>query len=138
MSDLVPPMSFGASCRSLVVAILSTAFLAACGTQHTSLPTASAGTEAVTLTAAQTATVEAGVTEMLGKPPSSGLKGVRALSFPGKPGIHVCGAFNDGSAERRFYIELRDKDGKTYAERGQIASDDAKKAKIAFVCRHHG
>lgn len=91
----------------------------------------------VALSDEQMQIVESGVKEMMAGKKSSAPRRPRAMTISGSPGIHVCGSVDSGDEEIAFYIELRDKDGKPYAERGQVASDAAKKAKIAFVCRHH-
>lgn len=105
--------------------------------QQTNISAAKPGTSVVVLSAEQQTVVEAGVREMMGGTFNEKLRGVKALTLAGKPGIHVCGAFSNNGAELPFYLELGEKNGAPVATRGQIGSDPGKKAKVTFVCRHH-
>lgn len=97
----------------------------------------------VALTAKQLQAIQGGVKQMLANPGSARFSAATAVALPGQPGVHVCGhvRHKDGAgsygADLPYYLELRDRDGKPTAERGQVGTDDAKRAKITFMCRHH-
>lgn len=58
----------------------------------------------------------------------------------GAEGTDVCGYVKAATlaGETRFYVELRaGPDGAPKAHRGQVGTDEAKRAKVAFVCRHN-
>lgn len=123
--------------RAIWSAIVIGTLLSACSANKMPQVNSEGEAESVILTNDQMAVVEAGLKEMTGAPLKSSLRGTRAIQFAGKPGIHVCGAIDHNAQETAYYVELREKDGKPFAERGQLATDDSKKSKIAFVCRHH-
>ena len=67
---------------------------------------------------------------------------VKTLKYDDQEGYHTCGYVNykneaGQNSETSFYVELRKADGKTLVHRGQVGTDDGKKAKVKFVCRHH-
>lgn len=67
---------------------------------------------------------------------------VKTLKFATEEGYHTCGYANykneaGQNSETPFYVELRKTEGKYAVHRGQVGTDDGKKAKVKFVCRHH-
>ncbi len=140
MSGLLRAICFGC--------VLMVAGLAACsqnGAPDTSAsaPTAGApGTPAsVQLTDAQVTVVHDGVKKIVANPDTAKFSKETAVSLAGKPGVHVCGYVNHIAAGGRtpdlpFYVELRGEAGQPVAHRGQVGQDDAKRAKVKFVCRH--
>lgn len=67
---------------------------------------------------------------------------VKTLKFETQDGYHTCGYAtykNEAgqNSETPFYVELRKTDEKYGVHRGQVGTDDGKKAKVKFVCRHH-
>lgn len=67
---------------------------------------------------------------------------VKTLKFETENGYHTCGYAtykNEAgqNSETPFYVELRKTDEKYGVHRGQVGTDDGKKAKVKFVCRHH-
>ena len=67
---------------------------------------------------------------------------VKTLKFATEEGYHTCGYANykneaGQNSETAFYVELRKTEGKYAVHRGQVGTDDGKKAKVKFVCRHH-
>ena len=67
---------------------------------------------------------------------------VKTLKFEIQKGYHTCGYAtykNEAgeNSETPFYVELRKTDEKYAVHRGQVGTDDGKKAKVKFVCRHH-
>ena len=71
------------------------------------------------------------------------LSSVIATRLPKKPGIHVCGFVSRPQADgkpgpdQRFYVELREVNGKPVTERGQVGSDPSRLSKVNFVCRYN-
>ncbi len=107
-------------------------------------PAASGGAQAIKLTESQTSIVHDGVRKMIANPGTAQFKPAQAVTLQGKPGIHVCGYVShkpqesSALAELPFYVELREENGQTLAHRGQVGLDEAKRAKVKFVCRHSG
>ena len=97
------------------------------------------GSDVIGLDDKQHEVVEASVKQMLGERKATDFVGVAARRQGGSDGLHVCGYVkaNGVAGRTRFYVELRDENGKPIAHRGQVALDDAKRAKVRFVCRHH-
>lgn len=67
---------------------------------------------------------------------------VKTLKFHDQEGLHTCGYANykteaGQNSETPFYVELRKTTEKYGVHRGQVGTDDEKKAKVKFVCRHH-
>lgn len=97
----------------------------------------------VALTGAQLQAIQGGVKQMIANPGSARFSAATAVTLPGQPGVHVCGhvrhknGTKSSGADLPYYLELRDKDGKPTPERGQVGTDDAKRSKITFMCRHH-
>lgn len=128
-------------CR--LAALVSCVLLAACNTPPSSLDGPSAaelpGAGLVGLDDAQSDVVETSVAKML--PDASALQfvGVTARRFDDSDGLHVCG-YVDGKGldgQIRFYVELSEDGDKPSVRRGQVGTDDAKLAKVRFVCRRH-
>ncbi|MGH1418301.1 MAG: hypothetical protein ACRBCJ_05535 [Hyphomicrobiaceae bacterium] len=135
----------------IVVALVLGVGLAACSqtNNQAGAPSPAANPEIAnavtptTLTPAQSKVVEDGVKVMIANPETAKFSAKKAVSLAGKPGIHVCGFVSHKAAGGRtpelpFYIELRDQNGAPAAYRGQVGSDDSKRAKVKFVCRHSG
>ena len=71
--------------------------------------------------------------------PAATVYGLKARSSSGAPGIHVCGYVRrPAGASTPLYVELRETEGATTAERGQIGATPANLAKVRFMCRDHG
>lgn len=98
----------------------------------------------VQLSEAQVQLYQSGLKKIIAKPETASFKGVKALTFAPKPGVHICGFVSSEiapgkMAEQQFYVELRKEEGGEAfrVHRGQIGSDEAKLAKVKFVCRQH-
>ena len=131
--------------RYLMPAVAITVVLGACGGSGR-LPdlTRNVEDQPVVLTSAQLLSIQAGVKQMIVNPESAQFSRATAFTIPPEAGIHVCGYVKykgeNGTygAHFPYYLELRDKDGKTVAERGQVGSDPSKLSKVKFMCRRHG
>ena len=67
---------------------------------------------------------------------------VKTLKFETEEGYHTCGYVNykneaGQNTEVPFYVELRKTEKEYVVHRGQVGTNDGKKAKVKFVCRHH-
>lgn len=124
-------------CVCLVPAALGL-LLTGCGSDAPAARIASDGASTVALTAEQSGVVEAGLKEMTGDSVAASAGRPVAMTLEGQPGVHVCGHVKKGGETFPYYVELRDSDGKPVAERGQVGSDEAKRAKVTFMCRRHG
>ncbi len=97
----------------------------------------------VTLSPQQVEAVRAGVIQMIGDAANAQFSRVTALTFAAAPGIHVCGhvtyapASGEAGGPKRYYVELRDIDGKPTAERGQLGATQRTLAQVDFMCRRH-
>lgn len=94
------------------------------------------------LSAEQVALYQAGVKEILPAPETASFQGVRALEYGTPKGVHICGYVGYSAPQKvrqevPFYVELRQEDGKPLVHRGQVGTDEAKRAKVKFVCRGH-
>ncbi|MEM8744013.1 MAG: hypothetical protein AAGF14_05185 [Pseudomonadota bacterium] len=122
--------------------LLVASVLSACAGGTRPAPDAKPGVERVTLTPAQNQLVESGVRQMV-ESPSAKLSAVTATRLPKKPGVHVCGFVSKPGpggkpgTDQRFYVELREADGKPVTERGQVGSTPSKLSKVNFVCRYN-
>lgn len=127
-----------ASFAAIGVGLLAGCGAAPPGQSSAAISTAPAGGE-ISLNAAQAKVVEDGVRSMIGNPSAASFQGVAARKLDGKEGVHVCGYVTAAglSGQTRFYVELRDEAGGPVAHRGQVGTDDAKLAKVRFVCRRH-
>lgn len=100
------------------------------------------GNKVITLTEEQTMTYQNGVRAAIPNPDSANFLSVKAMELKGQPGLHICGdvRYDDAAAtptEAPFYAELREEEGKPKLHRGQVGEDEAKRAKVDFVCRNH-
>ena len=129
-----------------ITATIAVVVIAGCAGKEGNRP-ASANIEKaqpVTLTSAQLEAIQGGVKQMIANPGSARFSAATAVTLPGQPGVHVCGhvkvkgGSEGGSGDLPYYLELRDKEGQPAAERGQVGTDEAKRSKITFMCRHHG
>lgn len=125
------------NCPRKYLAISLFALLAGCAANNPTIQKIE-GVGSITLTSEQEQVVEAGVKQMVENPATATFSAKTAIAIAGKPGIHVCGSVNDNGKELPYYLELREKDGKLDAERGQVGSDNAKKSKVIFMCRRNG
>jgi hypothetical protein len=130
--------------HAILIVALTALFLAGCasgGSRPTS--TQHAGVTRVSLSQAQNKIVVDGVRQMVANSGAQ-LKAITATRVSEQPGVHVCGyvvakdANGKDGQDVPFYVELRLVEGKPVAERGQVASDPSKLAKIKFVCRKNG
>lgn len=102
------------------------------------------GGQSVTLSPLQDQTVREAVKSMITQPDSAQFAGMTAMTFGGEPGVQICGhvKYKDDAgaygAMQRFYLDLREADGKPAAERGQVASTPPALSKVNFMCRRHG
>ncbi len=126
-----------------LAAAASCVLIAACNTPPSSLDGPSAaqlpGAGLVGLDDAQSDVVETSVAKMLPGAGALQFVGMTARRFDDSDGLHVCG-YVDGkglTAQTRFYVELSDDGDKPEVRRGQVGTDDAKLAKVRFVCRRH-
>lgn len=127
-----------------ITAIISMALMTGCAGNAGNRP-GPGGTgqvRPVALTPAQLQAIQGGVRQMIADPGSARFSAATAVAIAGRPGVHVCGHVRQKDSggsygpDLPYYLELRDKDGKPTPERGQVGSDDAKRAKITFMCRH--
>lgn len=101
------------------------------------------GKQIITLSPAQIRIYQEAVAKVMDVNQLPTFKAVKAMKLEAKPGVHVCGyvghkSTNGQNAELPFYIELRqDETNKPMIHRGQVGLDEAKRAKVKFVCRHH-
>ncbi len=98
--------------------------------------------ETVELSPQQRGVLTAGVKQMAvndGLPADGTVLVSKAFKVGGAEGVHVCGNLQSAdsavSGALPFYVELRDVAGQALAERGQVGSDDKKRAKVTFMCR---
>jgi len=117
--------------------VIATFFLLA-GCAAKNQPQKNAGVSPVTLTKEQVQIVEAGVMEMIENPADAAFSAKSAISIAGAPGVHVCGYVKYIGQDLPYYLELRDKDGKPVAERGQVGTEPSKASKVTFMCRRNG
>lgn len=100
------------------------------------------GNKTITLTEDQVRLYQDGVRAAIPNPESANFVSVKAMELKGQPGLHICGhvKYDDAAAtptEAPFYAELREEEGKPTLHRGQVGEDEAKRAKVDFVCREH-
>lgn len=123
--------------------LLMLPILSACASANRPAPVAQSGVSRITLTSAQSKLVDDGVKQMV-ENQGAQLSAVSAISIAQQPGVHVCGYVKTQDAAGKegpdlpFYVELRELNGKSVTERGQVGSDPSKTSKIKFVCRRHG
>lgn len=105
-------------------------------------PVASDQTQLIILTAGQEGLYQEAVQSIL--PTKSAVKftSVKTLKFETQEGYHTCGYAKyknetGQTSETPFYVELRKANEKYGVHRGQVGTDDGKKAKVKFVCRNH-
>lgn len=128
-----------------IATIACTALAAGCAgnTGNRAGPGETGQAKPVVLTSAQLQAIQGGVKQMIANPGSARFSAATAVTLPGQPGVHVCGhvKLKDGTrnygADLPYYLELRDKEGQPTPERGQVGTDQAKRAKITFMCRRH-
>ncbi|MFY0614480.1 MAG: hypothetical protein JXQ99_23320 [Hyphomicrobiaceae bacterium] len=90
------------------------------------------------LSLSQQATITAAAREMTGDQ-AAAVHGLKARTDNDKSVIHVCGYVKTpANASTPLYVELRETDGASTAERGQIGATPANLAKVRFMCRQHG
>ncbi len=99
-------------------------------------------TQVIILTAGQESLYQEAVKSILPAKAAVKYSSVKTLKFETQEGYHTCGyAIYKNEAgqanETPFYVELRKIDEKYAVHRGQVGTDDGKKAKVKFVCRHH-
>lgn len=137
-ASAVPSWLAQASFAAIGVGLLAGCGAAPPGQSPAAISALLAGDE-VALNAAQAKVVEDGVRSMIGNPSAASFEGVAARKLDGKQGVHVCGYVTAAglSVQTRFYVELRNEAGVPVAQRGQVGTDDAKLAKVRFVCRKH-
>ncbi|MGH1406747.1 MAG: hypothetical protein ACRBBJ_09355 [Rhodomicrobiaceae bacterium] len=105
-------------------------------------PATSDKTQFIILTEGQERLYQEAVQSILPNKSSVKYTSVKTLKFETQDGYHTCGYAiykNEAgqNSETPFYVELRKTDEKYGAHRGQVGTDDGKKAKVKFVCRHH-
>lgn len=111
-----------------------------------SLPYTATADNAAAITPAELAVVTEAARTMTGDPAADvhGLR-QRPAQHPGHDadavpfGRDICGYAQTPSGKSvEMYVELRMVNGQLTAERGQIASSPANRAKVKFMCRKHG
>lgn len=128
---------------ALIIAMSMTLLVTGCaggGSRPATNP--QTGVTRIALNEAQNKVVEDGVRQMVANA-GARLKAVTSTRIPEQPGIHVCGYVMSKDANGKdgpdlpFYVELREAEGKSVAERGQVGTDPSKLSKIKFVCRRN-
>lgn len=99
-------------------------------------------TKLIILTAGQERIYQDAIKSILPTKSSVKFEAVKTLKFETQEGYHTCGYANykneaGQKSETPFYIELRKTNEQYAVHRGQVGTDDGKKAKVKFVCRHH-
>lgn len=128
--------------RSAVL-VIAALMVSACGTSGKTVREEGGG-RLVTLSPVQDQTVRQAVKSMITQPDSAQFARMTALAFAGEQGVHVCGhvKYKDDAgsygAMQRFFLDLREADGKPVAERGQVGSSPPALSKVNFMCRRHG
>lgn len=139
--------------RSFIIG--TTLLLAGCGSLNkisltpvpAVVPVSISGAQSASLTDVQKQIVNDGVREMVAKVTVDGgesakLIGMKAFIRPPNGGVHVCGNVNfqiepgQSLVSAPYYIELEELDSASSAKRGQIGTDELKKSKVTFMCRH--
>lgn len=132
----------------VAVSAVMAGLLGGCGTGTAARPPAANATgtvkaSPVVLSAGQLLAVQAGVKKMITSPDSARFSKASGMAVPPDAGVHVCGHVRFKGEGGKFgpdlpyYVELREETGKPEAARGQVGSDDAKRAKVNFMCRRH-
>ena len=129
------------------LALVLCLLLAGCGSASNPPDAGLSGVDRIALSGDQHKTISDGVREMVAKISDGGgasakISGFSAFTLQENDGVHVCGdvSYRTGPGKpvgsAPWYLELENSGGTPVAKRGQVGSDELKKAKVSFMCRH--